>query len=84
MSCLSFLRSIGWLPERNRATDDEIVSACTENASRDNETAFAEMHKAYGEVPKVTEKLRSTIRQSTTPFADLERMMHSDLKRAKN
>lgn len=80
----SFLRSIGWLPERPRATEDEIVSARTENASRDNETAFAEMHKAYGEAPKATEQLRSTIKRSTTPFVDLEIMMRSDLKRAKH
>lgn len=83
MNCMSFLRSL-WRPCRRAATDDEIVSARTENASRDNETAFAEMHKAYGEVPEAHEKVRSSIKRVTTPFADLERMMQSDLKRAKN
>ncbi len=84
MSCVSFLRSIGLLPRRSSAPDDDIVSAQTENASRDNESAFAEMHKAYGEMPKATDKLRSTVKLAATPFVDLERMMHSDLKRAKN
>lgn len=83
MSCISFLRKIGWLPAR-RATDDEIVNARTENAQRDNETAFAEMHEAYGKIPKTNQKLRETIKRSTTPFADLERLMHGDMKRARH
>lgn len=75
MSCLSFLRHIGLLPPR-RATDDEIVSARTENALRDNETAFAEMRSANGKVPASQQKLRDTIKRSATPFADLENLMH--------
>jgi hypothetical protein len=84
MSCISFLRSIGLLP-RPKATDDEIVNAQTENALRDNETAFVEMHNAYSKVPETNERLRRTIRQTSTPFADLERLMHShDMTRAKH
>jgi len=76
MSCVSFLRKLGILPAR-RATDDEVVNAQTENAQIDNQRAFDEMHKAYGKVPETNQRLRDTIRQSTTPFADLERMMHA-------
>lgn len=84
MSCVSFLRSIGLLPSR-QATDDEVVNARTENAQRDNQTAFDEMHKAYGKVPETNKRLRETIRKSTTPFADLERMMHgAGIKRARH
>ncbi len=84
MSCLSFLRHIGLLPPRS-ATDDDIVNARTENAMRDNETAFAEMHKAYSKVPETAEKLRETIKRSSTPFADLEILMHGEeLKRARH
>lgn len=75
MSCVSFLRKLGLWPAR-QATDDEIVNAETENAQRDNLTAFDEMRKAYGKVPESNNRLRETIRQSATPFADLERMMH--------
>ena len=75
MSCVSVLRKLGLWPAR-QATDDEVINAQTENAQRDNQTAFDEMHKAYGKVPESNKRLRETIRQSTTPFADLERMMH--------
>lgn len=75
MSCVSFLRYWGLLPPR-QATDDEIVNARTENAQRDNQTAFNEMHEAYGKVPETNRRLRETIRRSTTPFADLELMMN--------
>lgn len=74
MSCVSFLRRLGLLPAR-QATDDEVINAQTENAERDNQTAFNEMRKAYGKVPESNKRLRETIRQSTTPFADLERMI---------
>lgn len=77
MNCISFLRHIGLLPPR-RATDDELASARTDNALRDNETAFAEMHEAYSKVPEANAKLRETIRRSTTPFADLENLMHGE------
>lgn len=75
MSCVSFLRKLGLWPAR-QATDDEIINAHTENAERDNQTAFSEMHKAYSKSPDSNTRLRETISQSTTPFADLERMMH--------
>jgi hypothetical protein len=77
VSCVSFLRRIGMLPPR-RATDDEVANASTENAVRDNATAFAEMHDAYSKVPETGERLRETIKRSTTPFADLERLMHGE------
>jgi hypothetical protein len=77
MNCVSFLRHIGLLPPR-RATDDDLASASTENALRDNATAFAEMHEAYSKVPETSERLRETIRRSTTPFADLEKLMHGE------
>lgn len=83
MSCVSFLRRIGWIPPR-QASDDEVISAQTENAQRDNETAFAEMHSAYSKVPDAQRKLRDTIKQSSTPFADLENMMHGPQRRARH
>lgn len=75
MNLVSFLHRLGIWPAR-QATDDEIVNARTENAQRDNQTAFNEMRKAYGKIPETNQRLRETIRQSTTPFGDLERMMH--------
>jgi hypothetical protein len=83
MSCVSVLRKLGLLPAR-QVTDDEIVNAQTENAQRDNQTAFDEMHEAYGKIPETDRRLRDTIKRSTTPFADLERMMHGAGKRARH
>ena len=83
MSCVSFLRKLGLWPAR-QATDEEIVNAMTENAERDNQTAFREMRKAYGKVPETNRKLKESIRrQSETPFADLERLMHGAATRMK-
>lgn len=84
MSCVSVLRKWGLWPVR-QATDDEIINAQTENAQRDNLTAFDEMHKAYGKVPESNRRLRETIRRTSTPFADLERLMHgAGAKRARH
>ncbi len=84
MSCVSFLRKLGLWPA-HQATDGEIAEATTANAERDNQTAFQEMHKAYGKVPESNKRLRDTIKRASTPFADLERMMHAaELKRKKN
>ena len=81
MSCASFLRKIGLLPPK-QATDEDIARAVTENALRENEKAFTEMHQAYNKVPVTNEKLRRVIKNSTTPFADLEKIMHGE-KRTK-
>lgn len=80
MSCASFLRRIGWLPPR-QATHDDVVDAQTENASRDNESAFQEMHKVYTKVPELHQQISKAARRSNTPFVDLERLMHGALKK---
>lgn len=82
MSCASFLRRVGILEPRP-ATDDEVVNALTENAQRDNAAAFEEMHTAYSKVPDIQNKLQETIKRST-PFADLENMMHGTQRRARS
>lgn len=80
MSCVSFLRNVGLWPQRT-ATDEEVARANTDNALVDNERASQEMHEAYRRIPESSLKLRETIRQAaqaTSPFADLERLMHGE------
>jgi len=84
MSCVSLLRRIGLLPPK-QATSDEVINAQTENAQRDNEKAFSEMHEAYTKVPEANNRLRETIKRSATPFAELEQMMQgAGLRQRKN
>lgn len=80
MSCISFLRKLGLLPARRQATDDEIASASAENALRENEAAFQQMHEAYSRVPESNGRLRESIKRSSSPFADLENLMHGNVR----
>lgn len=82
MSLVSILRSLGLL-RATRCIDEERARATTENALVDNDRAFQEMHETYSKVPETDEKLREIIRRSTTPFADLENLMHGEDRRAR-
>ncbi len=83
MNCKLFLRKLGLWPSRRQATQDQMSSALTENARRENDKAFEEIRDVYErQLPEIQEKLRHSLHKiSSSPFIDLENLMKDNARR---
>lgn len=76
MSFVEMLRKFRLLPAK-KVSEEDVAQAVTENALRDNEKAFCEMHQVSSMTPETNEHLRRSIK-SAAPLADLERIMRGE------
>jgi len=71
----SFLRKCGLWSHR-KATIQDVASADTENAARENEQAFREITDVYQQqVSQAQDSLKNSLEKAAAPFADLETLM---------